>query len=914
MIQVDPREYELEFFKENGFVRKQCVKCGRYFWTVDPDRTVCGDSPCVEYEFIGNPPTRRRYTIAEMREEFLSFFEKHGHTRMKRYPVVARWREDIFLTIASIACFQPHVTSGEVPPPYNPLVISQPCIRLTDVDNVGRTGGRHLTIFEMMAHHAFSSKDRWIYWKDETVRYHHELMTERLGIPSEEISYIEHWWEGGGDAGPDVEGVVRGLEVSTLVFMQYRKVNGKYVELPLKIVDTGYGLERYTWLSTGTASAFETIYGSLVDRFLKYAGVQKPEDHILREVFKFSGLMNVEDPETARKARGEAARRLGLGLLQLEQLLAPIEKAYAVLDHTKAILFMLGDGIVPSNAKAGYLARFLIRRALRLMDEVGFTKSLADLIEEQLHYWSGQFPEFVDSREIILEIAELEERKYRTLLTQGKSFIQRLAKDYLAKGVASLPLEKLVELYDSHGLPPTFVKSVAEETGLKVDIPPSFDSLVAERHSSSQRLAEERPDFEWVRGLPETKALYYEDPDLGEFKAKVIYINGSYVVLDQTAFYPEGGGQLPDTGVIVGELGEAKVLDVQRYLGVVVHKVDKPIFKVGEVVKGKVNLEQRKHLSRHHTATHILLGAARRVLGEHVWQEGAQKEVEKARLDVSHYKRLTRDEIRRIEELANRVVMSNLPVHTFFEDRNAAEQRYGFRLYQGGVVPGRLLRIVEIPGWDVEACGGIHCKTTGEVGLIKILRTERIQDGVERLEFAAGEMALRDIWRLEGMVEEVAAKLEVPVSQTPKAIERLSSELRELRRKVEKLRSQLSKAEIAKLKSLAVPAGKFSLYHDLVEGADVDDLIAIASQLAEEDPRSVVLLFTVKGEKPLFVVIAGREVLNSGIDGAKLAKVIADSLEGRGGGKRDIGQGVGKSREFIPEAVNAVKKLLESQA
>jgi len=642
--------------------------------------------------------------------------------------------------------------------------------------------------------------------------------------------------------------------------------------------------------------------------------VQKPEDHILREVFKLSGLMNVEDPETARKARGEAARRLDLGLLQLEQLLAPIEKVYAVLDHTKAILFMLGDGIVPSNAKAGYLARVLIRRALRLMDEVCFTKSLADLIEEQLHYWSGQFPEFVDSREIILEIAELEERKYRTLLTQGKSFIQRLAKDYLAKGVASLPLEKLVELYDSHGLPPTFVKSVAEETGLKVDIPPSFDSLVAERHSSSQRLAEERPDFEWVRGLPETKALYYEDPDLGEFKAKVIHINGSYVVLDQTAFYPEGGGQLPDTGVIVGELGEAKVLDVQRYLGVVVHKVDKPIFKVGEVVKGKVNLEQRKHLSRHHTATHILLGAARRVLGEHVWQEGAQKEVEKARLDISHYKRLTRDEIRRIEELANRVVMSNLPVHTFFEDRNAAEQRYGFRLYQGGVVPGRLLRIVEIPGWDVEACGGIHCKTTGEVGLIKILRTERIQDGVERLEFAAGEMALRDIWRLEGMVEEVAAKLEVPVSQTPKAIERLSSELRELRRKVEKLRSQLSKAEIAKLKSLAVPAGKFSLYHDLVEGADVDDLIAIASQLAEEDPRSVVLLFTVKGEKPLFVVIAGREVLNSGIDGAKLAKVIADSLEGRGGGKRDIGQGVGKSREFIPEAVNAVKKLLESQA
>ncbi|MCX8170178.1 MAG: alanine--tRNA ligase-related protein, partial [Candidatus Methanomethyliaceae archaeon] len=154
---VGPEVYRLRFFLENGFVRKECKICKRHFWTINPDREICGESPCSPYTFINDPPTKRSYHIWEMREAFLSFFEKRGHTRIKRYPVVARWRDDIFFTIASIACFQPHVTSGEVPPPYNPLVISQPSIRMTDIGNVGRTGGRHLTIFEMMGHHAFSS-------------------------------------------------------------------------------------------------------------------------------------------------------------------------------------------------------------------------------------------------------------------------------------------------------------------------------------------------------------------------------------------------------------------------------------------------------------------------------------------------------------------------------------------------------------------------------------------------------------------------------------------------------------------------------------------------------------------------------------------------------------------------------------
>jgi alanyl-tRNA synthetase len=233
---------------------------------------TCGEATyhgCALYTFINNPPTRRAYNLREMREAFLSFFEKRGHKRMKPYPVVARWRDDLYLTSASIVDFQPYVTNGIVPPPANPLVISQPCIRLVDVDNTGPTFGRHGTIFEMGGHHAFNYPDKEVYWKDETVRYHHEFVTKELGIPSNEVIYKEHVWSGGGNAGPDLETVVRGLELATLVFMKFRVVDSEFVELPIRTVDTGYGIERYAWISQGAVSGFHTIYGPILDSVFK---------------------------------------------------------------------------------------------------------------------------------------------------------------------------------------------------------------------------------------------------------------------------------------------------------------------------------------------------------------------------------------------------------------------------------------------------------------------------------------------------------------------------------------------------------------------------------------------------------------------------------------------------------------------
>ena len=268
-------EYQLEFFKNNGFVRKQCQSCGKFFWTRDPDRKTCGDAPCDPYTFIGNPIFSREFDISQMREYYLSFFEERGHTRINRYPVVARWRDDLYLTIASIADFQPFVTSGQVPPPANPLTVSQPCIRLNDLDSVGRSG-RHLTTFEMMAHHAFNKRDHEIYWKEHTLELCDELFNS-LKLDPFAVSYKEEPWAGGGNAGPCVEVLVHGLELATLVFMGLKTdkkgdvlIKGEtYSKMDNYIVDTGYGLERFVWASKGSPTIYDALFPGIVNELMR---------------------------------------------------------------------------------------------------------------------------------------------------------------------------------------------------------------------------------------------------------------------------------------------------------------------------------------------------------------------------------------------------------------------------------------------------------------------------------------------------------------------------------------------------------------------------------------------------------------------------------------------------------------------
>ncbi|HYY48419.1 MAG TPA: alanine--tRNA ligase, partial [Thermoplasmata archaeon] len=724
-------EYEVELFRKQGFTRQTCKNGGHAFWSLGIHET-CGETPCQEYDFIGNPPFKKKLTYRAMREDFLSFLEANGHPRVKRYPIVARWRDDVFFVQASVYPFQPWVISGEASPPANPLGISQPCVRFVDVDNVGKTG-QHFTLFEMMAHHAFNFPDHPIYWKDRTVELCHLFLTERLGLDPTVVRYKESWWEGGGNSGPCLEVVFGGAEAATLVFMQNRDVNGHRVPMPTTVVDTGYGLERLTWLSQGTTSAYEAVFGEALAYLKRATGAKKVDERVLRESSKVAGLLKVESLADIREIRRKTAERVGISVEELVAQVSPLEALYTVCDHARALIFLLGDGVVPSNAREGYFARLLVRRGLRALKDLNITYSLADTVSFMIDQMREDYPEFFFNKGDILKLLKVEETRYKETLEKGRATVAKIAEERKADG-KSFDVETLIELYDSHGLNPDVVQ---EFTDLPIAIPDDFYSQVARRHDRPAA-AEPAKKVELSKELPPTKLRVYEDRRKRSFRAKVLAVEGDAVLLDQTYFYPEGGGQEADHGTI----GDREVYDVQRVGRAVLHFVRgdaKPL--IGTRVACVIDSERREALMRNHTATHIVLGAARKALGNHVWQAGAHKAADLARLDITHYDALTDAEVAKIEELANGEVLDHRVVRAKVMPRDLAEKKFGFRLYQGGSVPGGELRVVEIPKWDVEACGGTHVSRTSDVSLIKILRTSRIQDGIVRLEYAAGRAA-----------------------------------------------------------------------------------------------------------------------------------------------------------------------------
>src|SRR5512139_1477720 len=486
-------EYQLDYFKTQGFTRRICKICGSAFWTRDASRDICGDAPCEPYNFIGNP-IFRTHTLDSMREAYLSFFEKNGHTRIERYPVVARWRDDIYLTIASIADFQPYVTSGIVPPPANPLTISQPCIRLNDLDSVGRSG-RHLTTFEMMAHHAFNTPDAEIYWKDRTVELCDQFIAS-IGGDLNKVTYKENPWMGGGNAGPSVEVLIGGLEVATLVFMSlgkqktaetgYELKGEMYYPMKLRIVDTGYGLERLVWASKGSPTIYDAVFPEMVSRVMRAAGLlhildNKDYTKILALNAKFAGLMDISGTNLFQ-LRKKVAAAIDVSPEKLDKMITPIEKVYAIVDHSRCLAYMLGDCIVPSNVREGYLARLVLRRTLRMMHDLGIKDNLADLIEQQMRIvGTGSFEQDIL---IVREIVEREVEKYNVTLSRGTKIVQKVARTYKAKR-ERLPLKEIITLYDSHGIPPDITRDVAVAEGAVVELPDNFYSLIADLHSES---------------------------------------------------------------------------------------------------------------------------------------------------------------------------------------------------------------------------------------------------------------------------------------------------------------------------------------------------------------------------------------------------------------------------------------------
>jgi alanyl-tRNA synthetase len=941
---------DLAVFHDNGFVRKQCRVTDLWFWTTDAERTTCGDTSEDEYTFIGKPliggfEQRGKALKDAMRSAFLGFFEERGHTSIEPYPVLARWRDDIHLTIASIADFQPHVTSGEVQPPANPLAVSQPCIRLTDVDAVGRSG-RHLTTFEMMAHHVFNRPDEGleIYWMETCVEHCHRMLTETFGIPSSEITYVENPWCGGGNAGAAVEVIVGGLELATLVFMDMEEhpdgdvelKGDRYRVMPLQIIDTGYGLERFCWAAAGTPTIYEAIYPETVSWLKELSGFQEvatkwPEldlDRLLGEMSRLNGIMNIEAGVDGEKLVSLFLQRLEdrgvkVSAEQFTAITEPLANIYAIPDHLHALCNMLGDGLVPSNAKAGYLARMLARRVLRMRDDLSLSVSISELAEHHLDVNLGGHLN-KQHREGLLEILALEEERYAEMLRKGVQVIQTQLKG-LPSDADTVPDEDLFTLNDSHGLAPDMVIALARKAGWSsVALRTGFSAEMAERHARLAKAAAK----DSVAGSPKfqldvagsTKLAYYDDVYGRELEANVVACREAgdegpsdaswVVVLDQTLFYPEGGGQEGDRGhlVVAGE-STITVLDTQKQGSLVLHFTDAPV-EEGSSVMCVLDWRRRKQLMDHHTAVHIVGGAARRLLGPHIFQAGSHLSVESGRLDITHFHRLTREDLDAMEDMANEVLATVGNTEKSELNRKDADLIHGFDLYQGGAPKGDTIRILKIAEHDTQACGGTHHDEPGQIGSIRVVRSTAVQDGVERLHIVAGDAALAYARSQDELVRASAEVFGVHQDDLPKAASRFFKEWKEQRKTIEHLESEIVRLRTSGGSNASTSVDGVRMVVMAIDG-DLKSMTTMLKELTlDVNQPTVAVLGSPDGGGKLMIGITEGTVAAERYNAVDLLRSIAHHIKGGGGGRPTFAQGGGSDAEGLDAALDAARNIL----
>ncbi|MHA1671154.1 MAG: alanine--tRNA ligase, partial [Promethearchaeota archaeon] len=710
-----------------GYIRKQCERCEKFFWTVLKDRTVCGDAVCSGgFQVTVNNPVDVKLSYIGVWEKIVEILEPRGYVPIKRYPCVARWNPTSEFTIASISAFQPYVITGEVEPPAKKLLIPQFCLRFNDIANVGITGS-HNTGFVMIGQHFFGTPEEWN--QGQLFIDIHDFINIGVGLSKEEITIHEDSWAGGGSFGCSLEFFSRGVELFNQVYTLFEQTSEGPRELSLKVLDMGLGQERVAWFSQGTPNIYEAIFPHVLSKLRGITEINL-DFELYNKFSKYSAFLNIDEVDDIDAAWERVAKELEISVKELKEKIMPMTAIYSIADHARSLLFALNDGKLPSNVGGGYNLRVIFRRAISFIDKFKWDINIADVCKWHAEELIDLFPEVSEHLDDIREILNVEKEKYHKTKKKASKILEKL----LSEG--DISTATLIEIYDSRGINPEMVKETAKKFGRTIKIPDNFYSLVVERHEKVEQIHATEKEIELdLKGIPETKSLYYHDYTNTSNNAKVLKIIDNMVILDQSVAYPTSGGQLHDIGNINGQ----KFDNVFKQGSYIIHVLsEKPNFKEGDTIKIEVDKEWRTQLSQHHTATHVVNAAARYILGDHVNQAGAKKTLKSSHLDITHYAKIPYDKLKEIEKEANEIVNQAIDLKLSFMPRTDAEQKYGMAIYQGGAVPGKNIRIVEIPGVDIEACGGTHLNNTSETGKIKILKSQNIQDGVVRLTFTAG--------------------------------------------------------------------------------------------------------------------------------------------------------------------------------
>jgi len=759
--------YPTTYLKKEGFIRRKCQTCETQFWTVNEQQFHCGDPSCSGgFNVIKDNPSKVQLTYTQVWEKIVEMFKPKKYKPVNRYPVVARWNPTADFVMASIAAFQPYVVSGEVKPPAKKLVIPQFSLRFGDVDNVGITGS-HLTGFVMIGQHVFVEEKEWN--QEELFKDIYEFLTIGIGLPKEEITIHEDAWAGGGSYGPCMEFFSRGVELFNQVYTMFEQTPKGDRPLKLKVLDMGLGMERIAWFSQGTPNIYEATFPKVLKKLREQTKIDM--DHDLYKKFStYSAFLNVDEVENIEEAWQDVAKKLDLTVEELREKIMPMTAIYSVAEHARTLLVALNDGALPSNVGGGYNLRVIFRRAQAFIDQFDWKVDLTEIAKWHAEELKDLFPELSKNLEDVTKILDVEKTKYSASKEKAKAIVQKIIKK-------NITTETLLELYDSNGVNPEIIKEEAKKLGKEIKIPDNFYALVSDLHEKKEQIHATRKELDI--DIPEdekTEVLYFDDPFFTKTKAKVKYIggkDGEYIVLDKTSFYPTSGGQMHD----IGKINDNDVVDVIKYSNVIIHVVPNNKFKKGDDVQCVVDLDTRTILAKHHTATHIINAAAKKVLGNHVNQIGAKKTTEKATLDITHYEGLNNDQLKQIESEANKIVNKKIQVKKFFLTRDQAEQKYGLNIYQGGAIPGNELRMVIIGDdkttVDVECCAGTHLDNTDQTGKITLLKSNKISDGVVRLTYVAGEKAEEQSKGAEELITQIAKEL----SCTPKQIPARANEL-----------------------------------------------------------------------------------------------------------------------------------------
>ncbi|MFB6290352.1 MAG: alanine--tRNA ligase [Candidatus Bipolaricaulia bacterium] len=866
------------------------------------------------------------WTTDELREAYLSYFEEKGHLRKDGSGLIPDDPSMLF-TSAGMVQFK-DIFWGKREPDDTRVTTCQKCFRANDIERVGETWYHH-TFFEMLGNFSFGDyfkrgaielawefvtevlsfeeENLWVsvYETDDEA---YEIWRDEIGVPKAKIARLgkdENWWGPVGDSGPcgpdseifydageeygcgpDCEGVAcdcnRFNELWNLVFTGYQMdKQGKVKELERQNIDTGMGLERVAAVLQGVDSDFE------IDVF-------RPLINELKEI-------------------------IGLNDYSSRQ----ISYVHRIGDHLRGAAFLISEGVIPANEGRGYVLRRIIRRAVQAGDRLGMKEPfLTSALPPILDTMGGTYPELVDREDLIENVIDHEEGNYRNTLNEGEQLFYRLASDLKEENRTEVPGEDAFRLYDTHGLPMSYLEALAEGEGLEIDRE-GFEREMEKQRSRSRSEKEDGEELHEVADVPETEFVGYER-DRVDTRVMVLIKDGEETdqlrenqegtaVLDRTPFYAEAGGQVSDVGNFEGEGVRATVREVKERSGVYYHqlKVDSGKLEVNDQISAEIDKEKRRNTERNHTGTHLLHQALQKVLGPHVVQSGSKVAPDELRFDFNHFEIPTSDEQREIESLVNEIILSDKPVSENWVDSVEQAKELGAAAHFEEEYRGKEeLRTITVENFSKELCGGTHVNRTGEIGGFAIQSIETIASGIRRIRALTGKNFLAEFRSQRGRLERLA---ELAGSGKTNLVGRFESILsqqenlrEELERKTERL---LSSVKDQILDDVEVVGGiELVSAQPKVDGSDLKRL----ADFVEAEVDGVVILGTAEDDSASIVckVTKSRtDVLNAG----EIIREASAILGGGGGGSANFAQGGGPKKDQLKEALRSGANIARSK-